>query len=42
MEIAYILDVFKMVRDVKKEYLLAKTTVIKETGLMITDTLDFR
>jgi hypothetical protein len=42
MEIAYILDVFRMVRDVKKEYLFAKTTAIKESGLMITDTLDFR
>ncbi len=42
MEIAYILDVFRMVRDVKKEYFFAKTTAIKESGLMITDTSDFR
>ncbi len=42
MEVVYFLDVFRMVRDVKKECLFAKTTVIKETGLMITDMLDCR
>lgn len=42
MKIAYISDVFRMVRDVKKEYLFPKTIVIKETGLMIIDMLDFR